>query len=416
MASSGVSSGDKGVNILAIGASGVGKSTIGNYIVLGWDSPWAKLKSRIGTKSGVFPEKVFPLLEQIPPGHRLLKKDDRDPKPPYHRFETSVGGTSCTQYPSTLKALWKSGKGFSQKTKVVSFTDLPGLPDTDPENNQSFYDFIVTNIRKEPVSAVIFVFSLERSTLDPKHLDQTAALFSEIGNHCRAPFHLVVNCKLGVPKDEFTGEIDEEKKREQIRLTKVAATRLTNYFAGQINFQDSNVHACYCLKDLKIKMAALASDLATRGMMYKSPLLKTFIEVEAEFKAMTTAKDLENKARQNIENQMNDLKCQIADLNGHITRLKASIISAGAAGAIGSFFSFGASAAAAAAAVAGMSATVLVLENNKAARETSLKNLQRRFDSGTAAFKAQVARVAKEKENFLALCEILAVKKYTKKK
>ena len=184
----------KRINVLAIGATGAGKSTIGNFMVLGTNNK--KKHELIAKKKGIpgvngLPLKVTALKEHISKSKRSTIEA--------YSFLTKGGEHSCTQYPSTLTSIWPTGNPL-QGNVELSFTDLPGLPDTVPANNKRIYNDIVKHIKQQPVSAVLFVFTTEKSTLTNDSMESTALLFSELAEHCGAPFHLVINHKIAIDK------------------------------------------------------------------------------------------------------------------------------------------------------------------------------------------------------------------------
>lgn len=127
------------VKVLVIGESGVGKSTLGN--------------SFIGGRK--------------------------------NRFVTSATPGSCTQdvsYRTTEDGLYQ-------------FTDVPGIPDTNPKNTMDFYDIIVNEARQRQ-TVILFVFSCSEARITPakkKMYENAALLFREINTKCLVTKILLLN-------------------------------------------------------------------------------------------------------------------------------------------------------------------------------------------------------------------------------
>lgn len=112
---------------IAIGRAGVGKSTIGNMFLTG------------------------------------------DPEKP---FQTSQGVDRCTVERSKVESSDRS------------FTDVPGVPDTDSRNNKEFYNKCVDAIKSNSYTALLFVFDMER--INPQAYEQAGILMGEMRKaNCR---------------------------------------------------------------------------------------------------------------------------------------------------------------------------------------------------------------------------------------
>lgn len=111
------------VRVMAVGKSGVGKSTIGNCLLTG--SP----------TGGV--------------------------------FETSPSAESCTQSPK-----WRESENSD-----FAYCDVPGIPDTNADNTKKFYDMIIEEARKD-LTVLLFVFKYER--IDNELYSRAKMLFREL--------------------------------------------------------------------------------------------------------------------------------------------------------------------------------------------------------------------------------------------
>jgi len=125
------------IAIMAVGKSGVGKSTIGNFLLTG--------KPMLDDGSG---------------------------------FHTSVGVESCTQ-----DVEWKASKN-------CKYGDVPGIPDTKPANTRKFYDIIAQEARV-PLHAILFVFKKDR--IDESVYETARLLFREFQENSTVPKVLIIN-------------------------------------------------------------------------------------------------------------------------------------------------------------------------------------------------------------------------------
>eukprot|EP00111_Clytia_hemisphaerica_P013467 TCONS_00039553-protein len=156
------------MRIISVGPTGVGKSTIGNK-----------------------------LLGLSPNDFRYLKAE--------------ASSMSCTQVPVTV-----------QKGNVM-YTDVPGLPDTNPDKTKIVYDVIIEEAKK-PLTAIFFVFAvdmrMDKATKD--RIRNCSLLFNEI-NRCSAAKILILNDIRSWSNPNCLDEKSEEYKTEkaiydQVRL------------------------------------------------------------------------------------------------------------------------------------------------------------------------------------------------------
>ena len=110
-------------------------------------------------------------------GNKLLSLNSKDPD--YLKTEASF--QSCTQEPRTIK----SGN--------IIYTDVPGIPSTNPHNTKLFYDMTIDEA-KDPLTAIFFVFAvdLRMDQYTKARLKQCGLLFKEI-NRCSAAKILILN-------------------------------------------------------------------------------------------------------------------------------------------------------------------------------------------------------------------------------
>jgi len=247
------------MRIMSVGSSGVGKSTIGNKL-LG------------------------------------LKSKDID------YFETGASSHSCTQEPRTVR----SGK--------ITYTDLPGIPDTNPRNTKAFYDLIIDEAKK-PLTAVFFVFAvdmrMDKHSID--RLKQCGLLFREI-NKCSAAKLLILNDFNAWSNPEGLEEDDEEYFDEKAKHDKARNEAHIDFEQAikkivRINFNCTVV--CYGLN----KKINQEHNMDTRLSFLKS-MLKSFpcepsrslLNFEDLEKIVFEAKDKQDYEKVFIQEQENHIK------------------------------------------------------------------------------------------------------------
>ena len=231
---------DKQFEVLAVGRSGVGKSTIGNVFLTG------KTKGP---------------------------------------FKTSNKPHSCTQGNATQDL--EDGSG--------SFTDVPGIPDTDPHKTVEFYDKVIT-AAKQPLNAILFVFKKER--VDTHALKQAALLFRELGK-ARALKILVVNDHANHEDDDSDEDEEARKKGIQDALVEMAeAISLTTglKFDAQVLISDK--------KEMPSKIAELKQQLSDCPKPEKSEHLKTFEELRADVATLTSSHEILQRVREELEEEI----------------------------------------------------------------------------------------------------------------
>ena len=244
---------DKQFQVLAVGRSGVGKSTIGNVFLTG------KTKGP---------------------------------------FKTSNKPHSCTQGNATGDL--QDGSG--------SFTDVPGIPDTDPHMTVEFYDKVIT-AAKQPLNAILFVFKKER--VDTHALKQAALLFRELGK-ARALKILVVNDHANHEDDDSDEDEEARKKEIQDALVEMAEaiSRTTSLqFDAQVLISDK--------KEMPSKIAELKQQLSDCPKPEKSEHLKTFEELRADVTTLTSSHAILQRVREELEEEVAYCKSKMfADPNG----------------------------------------------------------------------------------------------------
>ena len=231
---------DKQFQVLAVGRSGVGKSTLGNVFLTG------KTKGP---------------------------------------FKTSNKPHSCTQGNATQDL--QDGSG--------SFTDVPGIPDTDPHKTVEFYDKVIT-AAKQPLNAILFVFKKER--VDTHALKQAALLFRELGK-AKALKILVVTDHANHEDDDSDEDQEARKKDIQDALVEMAEeiSRATSLqFDAQVLISDK--------KEMPSKIAELKQRLSRSPKPEKSEHLKTFEELRADVATLTSSHEILQRVREELEEQI----------------------------------------------------------------------------------------------------------------
>ena len=231
---------DKQFQVLAVGRSGVGKSTLGNVFLTG------KTKGP---------------------------------------FKTSNKPHSCTQGNATKDL--EDGSG--------SFTDVPGIPDTDPHKTLEFYDKVIT-AAKQPLNAILFVFKKER--VDTHALKQAALLFRELGK-ARALKILVVNDHANHEDDDSDEDEEARKKEIQDALVEMAEaiSRTTSLqFDAQVLISDK--------KEMPSKIAELKQQLSDCPEPEESEHLKTFEELRADIETLKSSHELLQRVRDELDQEI----------------------------------------------------------------------------------------------------------------
>lgn len=193
------------ISFIAIGGSGTGKSTIGNFFLR---------------------------------GHHVGP------------FNTCQGVDSCTAKATTITD-FKTG---------VSFTDTPGIPDTNPDNTKAFYNECITALKMEH-SAIVFVFKYEK--IDTAKLRTSKLLFREM-NKAECMKFLIINDHN---KYGFNSPPDQSHYK---RFADQIATYTQMNFALIINLTSET---------MKEGLEGLAEFAKLRGKRLASPNLKTFDEL-----------------------------------------------------------------------------------------------------------------------------------------
>mmetsp|Transcript_26837 Transcript_26837/g.37739 ORF Transcript_26837/g.37739 Transcript_26837/m.37739 type:complete len:357 (+) Transcript_26837:312-1382(+) len=215
------------IALMAIGPTGVGKSTIGNMITTG--------------------------------SHR-------------GDFEMSPGAESCTKEVNTR---YVSGR---------SFTDVPGTPDTHPENTQDYYNKCIDAIKEIKLSALLVVFKMER--IDTEKYKLAELLYREIGNAKCMKFLIINDHNNYAFQRPDPGEY-QKVASEIMKYTKID-------FAYSISINSSNMS-----EELEKLVAFVKS---TRVQPKASPELRNFEELGNWVKTLSD----DTKLRDEIIKSNND--------------------------------------------------------------------------------------------------------------
>jgi GTPase Era involved in 16S rRNA processing len=191
-------------SFIAIGGSGTGKSTIGNFILN-------------GTSEG--------------------------------SFATFKGVDSCTKVATT-----------KTNSDGRTYTDTPGIPDTNPANTKAFYNECI-NALKKAHSVILFVFKYEK--IDPAKLRTSKLLFREM-NKANSMKFLIINNHNNYA---FSTPPNEEEYR---RL----AEEITSY--TQVSF-----HWVFnlCSQTMKQCVDSILECVKQREKLLASPELRNFDEL-----------------------------------------------------------------------------------------------------------------------------------------
>lgn len=260
---------------LAVGEPGVGKSTTGNFVLFG--------------------------------KHKAGKEDEG--------FKTAPTAEACTQNSSQI----------TSKDGQVRFTDVPGVPDTQPENTKIFYDLIVA-AAKQPINAIIYMFPYER--LNVTKFENASLLFREI-NRATCPKVCVIN-----DKNDYEGFGDEEQvdtpADSEYEKVKTEIQRHINIdFDVFIIIKDK--------KEMKCRIKELKDSFSDTPPL-PSPHLKTYSELQA---LASTLKDEHDFMTQVKKEKLEEISILRAAQDSQIA-VAASLSATATVATVGAFFTFGA--------------------------------------------------------------------------
>lgn len=193
------------ISFIAIGGSGTGKSTIGNFFLR---------------------------------GHHIGP------------FNTFQGVDSCTAK-ATTDTNFDTG---------VSFTDTPGIPDTNPDNTKAFYNECITAVKMEH-SAIVFVFKYEK--IDTAKLRTSKLLFREM-NKAECMKILIIN-----DHNKYGFNPPPDQSHYKRFADQISAYTKVN-FSLVINMTSET---------MKEGLEGLAEFAKLRGKRLASPNLRTFDEL-----------------------------------------------------------------------------------------------------------------------------------------
>lgn len=253
---------------MSVGKSGVGKSTIGNCLIA------ENIRGKI--------------------------------------FATSSRSSSCTQ-----RAEWRISKENN-----CEYCDVPGIPDTNPNNTKKFYDIIIEEGRKE-LNAILFVFKYER--IDNQAYSNAKMLFREL-KKSHAIKVLVIN--------DMNCHIEDAPTIQDYKNIADAIKKET----GLEFDQEFNMTALEMVETMKI-----LKNLLSKTKAYASPDLKSYaqlIEYKNQLKRdLNYEEEVYKKAVEEVDRLTEELKSleKEAVTASNVATAVATIAS------IGAFFTFGAS-------------------------------------------------------------------------
>lgn len=251
------------LSIMSVGRSGVGKSTIGNMLLYGEG------------EGG---------------------------------FMTSTSSKSCTQEPR--HRLSSSGD--------CEYTDVPGIPDTNPANTAKFYDMIIKEAKKD-LTVILFVFKRERE--DPDAYMLAEMLFREL-NKSNAAKILVINDQNNYAFKKPPTEAEYEDQVMTIkRLTKIEFTH---------SFVVTATTMLEKMKTLKIMLSKMSRQTSWH--------LKSFSELKEYVEKLRNQKNYEEEVVRQERDHIANLKKQMEEYQDTVIAATAVSVLA----TIGSFFTLGA--------------------------------------------------------------------------
>lgn len=260
---------------LAVGEPGVGKSTIGNFVLFE--------KSKAG-------------------------KEDEG-------FKTAPTAEACTQDSSQI----------TSKDGQVRFTDVPGVPDTNPEKTKIYYDLIVAAC-KEPTNAIIYMFPYER--INGTKFENASLLFREI-NRATCPKVCVINDKNDYEDFGDGEEVDRPHDKEYEKVREEIKQHINIDFDLFIVIKDK--------KDIKGRILELKKRFSDRPPL-PSHHLKTYSELQ-ELKATLT--DKHACLAQVRKDKLEEISSLRAAQDAQIA-IAGTLSATATAATVGAFFSFGA--------------------------------------------------------------------------
>ncbi|KAJ8034753.1 hypothetical protein HOLleu_21724 [Holothuria leucospilota] len=303
------------LRIMSVGKSGVGKSTIGNMFLQG--------------------------------------KGKGD-------FKTSNETMSCTQVP----------RHRLSSTGDCAYTDVPGIPDTDPSKTAEFYDMIIKEAKKE-LTVILFVFKRDR--VDTGAYKLAEMLFREL-NKANAAKILVINDHTNYAFDDKLPTEDEyEVQVKAIKYyTKIDFTH--TLFVNANTMREK-------VKNIKIILSEMKSE--------KSEHLKSFSELREYVDELRKKKNYAEEVFRQEKEHIASIKEQ---LEGYQNTVVAGTTAAALA-TVASFFTFGATLGIAAPTAMAAAAATAAIQIKKA----ELEEAEKRISTDNVKKAAEELRVACEK-------------------
>ncbi|KAJ8050637.1 hypothetical protein HOLleu_03919 [Holothuria leucospilota] len=303
------------LRIMSVGKSGVGKSTIGNMLLQG--------------------------------------KGKGD-------FKTSKEAKSCTQEPRHRLSC----------TGDCEYTDVPGIPDTNPSKTAEFYDMIIKEAKKE-LTVILFVFKRER--VDPVAYKLAEMLFRELNKSSAAKI-LVINDQTNYAFEK-TPPTEDEYEAQVKAIQDYTKIKFTHTVVVNANTMKEK------MKILKIMLSEMKSE--------KSEHLKSFSELREYVDELRKKKNYEEEVVRQEWEHIASIKEQLEGYQNKV--VTASTVAALAT--VASFFTFGATLGIGTPTAMAAAAATAAIQIKKA----ELEEAEKRISTDNVERAAEELRIACEK-------------------